>query len=269
MACAYVWGMKRVLLNKCFLGLGLQILAVSPLAAQVDVDPLGDEPGRIAFKDVNALGQAALKAVAAADYEGLKRLTAYGLKQREWTVLGNEFLERAEAKAQADLKNAKGEEVDDIRRKIARMKEQFNGNKIDEAMKRTQAKEKKCQDAFGKLKQEGKAMGIDWARILFKQMDNSRVRNRGPANAEQGDLHIIFSSGKKLYHLKLDDCLHSSRLGWLIGPGSLELGTGLPADHHDHDHDPDGDDEPEGEEAPPREKAVPREFKKPQPGRKF
>ena len=128
--------MKRALLNKCFLGLGLQILAVFPLAAQVDVDPLGDEPGRIAFKDVNALGQAALKAVAAGDYEGLKRLTAYGLKQREWTALGNEFLEHAEAKAQADLKNAKGEEVDDIRRKIARMKEQFNGNKIDEAMKR-------------------------------------------------------------------------------------------------------------------------------------
>jgi len=255
--------MKRALLNKCFLGLGLQIFAVFPLAAQVDVDPLGDEPGRIVFKDVNALGKAALKAVAAGDYEGLKRLTAYGLKQREWTVLGNEFLERAEAKAKADLKNAKGEEAEGIKRKLARMKEQFNDNKIDEAMKRTQGKENEYGEAFKKLKQEGKVMGIDWARILFKQMDNSRVRNRGPANAEQGDLYVIFSSGKKLYHLKLDHCLHSSRLGWLIGPGALELGAGMPADDHD------GDDKPEGEEAPPRGKAAPREFKKPQPGRKF
>ena len=55
--------MKRALLNKCFLGLGLQIFEVFPLAAQVDVDPQGDEPDRIVFKDVNALGQAALKAV--------------------------------------------------------------------------------------------------------------------------------------------------------------------------------------------------------------
>ena len=108
-------------------------------------------------------------------------------------------------------------------------------------------------------------MGIDWARILFKQMDNSEVKTRGPA--EQGDLYVIFSSGKKFYHLKLDNCLHSSRLGWLIGPGSLELGEGMPADHHDHDHDHDGDDEPKGEEAPPKGKAAPREFKKPQPKR--
>ncbi|SVC65678.1 uncharacterized protein METZ01_LOCUS318532, partial [marine metagenome] len=254
--------MKRALLNKCFLGLGLQILAVFPLAAQVDVDPLGDEPGRITFKDVNALGQAALKAVTAGDYEGLKRLTAYGLEQREWVTMGNEFLERAEAKAKADLKNDKGEEADDIRRKLQRMKEQFKGNKLDEAMKRVESKEKKYGEAFKKLKREGKAMGIDWTRVLFKQMDNSRVRDTGPVNVEQGDLYVIFSSGKKLYHLKLDDCLHSSRLGWLIGPGPIEVGAGMPADHHDHDHD--GDDEP-GEEAPPRGKAVPRELKKPQP----
>ena len=257
--------MKRKLFHICCAGLAFQILTALPLGAQVDVDPSEDEPGRIVFKNINGLGQAALKAVAAGDYGMLKALTAYGLEQREWVIMGNEFLERIEAKAKADLKNAKGEEADDIRRKVARMKEQFNDNKVDEAMKRVQSKEKEYGEAFNKLKDKGKAMGIDWARVLFKQMDNSRVKTRGPA--EQGDLYVIFSSGKKFYHLKLDHCLHSSRLGWLIGPAALELGAGMPADHHDHDHD--GDDKPEGEGAPPRGKAAPREFKKPQPGRKF
>ena len=157
--------MKRKLFHICFAGLAFQILTALPIGAQVDVDPSEDEPGRIVFKNINGLGQAALKAVAAGDYGMLKPLTAYGLEQREWVIMGNEFLERIEAKAKAELKNAKGEEADGIRRKVARMKEQFNDNKVDEAMKRVQSKEKEYGEAFKKLKDNGIRTTVYWMPI--------------------------------------------------------------------------------------------------------
>jgi len=228
------------------MGMTLQAFTVFSLFAQVDVNPLppGSKPERMVIKNANAMGRAALKAVAAGDYNELKRMTAYSLARKEWSTLAKEFKERAEAKAETDLKNAKGEEAEEIKKKLQRMKDRFNDKMIDEAMERIQAMEKKFQDSFKKLRKEGETKGIDWERTLFKEVEASKDRRRGPANMEKGDHYVIFLAGKKVYHLNLDNCLESSRLGWLIGPESLQLREGTPANHRD---------EPPPAEIPPAE----------------
>ncbi len=246
------------------MGMTLQAFAVFSLVAQVDVNPLppGSKPERTAIKNVNALGRAALKAVADGDYNELKRMTAYSLARKEWSTLAKEFKERAEAKAETDLKNAKGEEAEEIKKKLQQMKNRFNDKMIDEAMERIQTMEKKFQDSFKKLRKEAKAKGIDWERILFKEVEASKDRHRGPVDMEKGDQYAVFLAGKKVYHLNLDNCLESSRLGWLIGPESLQLREGTPADHRDDP--PPGlppAEIPPAEEDLPKKEAVPEKIK--------